>query len=85
MKRDEQFWKGEADYILSIDPARPGSAFNYDPQCFARYVRMQMRAATRDGFPLIAREMFAALRIDKRLPALDEQHNANIKALISSL
>ena len=85
MKRDEKFWQGEADYILSIDPARPGWTFNCDPWVFDKYVSMQMRAATRDGYPLIARDMFAALRVDKRLPALDEQHTANIKALISSL
>mgnify|MGYP003123562739 CR=1 FL=1 len=85
MKRDEKFWQGEAEYILAIDPARPGWTFECDPWVFDRYVGMQMRAATRDGYPLIARKMFEALRVHKRLPALDEQHKSNIKALISSL
>lgn len=85
MKRTREFWESEAEYILSVDPARPGWSFNCDPWVFAKYVRMQMRAATRDGFPLIARDMFASMRVDKRLPALDEQHTANIKSLIASL
>ena len=85
MKRDEQFWQGEAEYILSIDRARPGWTFNCDPWVFDKYVAMQMSAATRDGYPLLACKMFEAVRIHKNLPAIEEWHKSNVEALISSI
>ena len=35
--------KLEIEYILSIDPRSPGANFKHDPDCFARYCKMQER------------------------------------------
>ena len=47
----------EADYIRSVDPTNPGTTFNHDPSCFARYCEMQAKQADRGNFVLIAAEM----------------------------
>jgi MoaA/NifB/PqqE/SkfB family radical SAM enzyme len=35
--------KLEIEYLLSINPRSPGANFNHDPDCFARYCKMQER------------------------------------------
>ena len=33
----------EIEYILSVNPRSPGGNFKHDPDCFARYCKMQER------------------------------------------
>ena len=47
----------EVAYIQSINPSHPGEAFNHDPECFARYRRMQSNDARRSGHELQANQM----------------------------
>lgn len=35
--------KKEYDYVVSIDWREPGADYNYDPECFLRYVTMQAK------------------------------------------
>jgi hypothetical protein len=46
----------EARYISTAWPA-DSYAFNYDPECFNRYIDMQANAAKADGFPGVAGDM----------------------------
>ncbi len=46
-------WTESADevrYIQSVNPKCPGSAFNNDPDCFARYRDMQYKQALHSGW-----------------------------------
>ena len=47
----------EVRYIQSVNPRNPGSAFNHDPECFARYREMQSRHARASGHELQADQM----------------------------
>ncbi len=47
----------EVSHIQSINPSYPGSDFNYDPECFARYRKMQSDHARRSGHELQANQM----------------------------
>lgn len=47
----------ELAFIRSIDPHNPGTAFNHDPLCFARYCNMQANHAYASGFPLTAHDV----------------------------
>ena len=47
----------EVRYILSVNPAHPGQAFNWDPECFARYRRMQSNHAQQSGHDHQAAQM----------------------------
>ena len=46
--------RAELAYIQGVNPINPGASFNYDPDCFANYCRMQETQAIHSGFPLIA-------------------------------
>lgn len=39
----------EANFILTIDPEKPGISFNWDSACFARYCKMQSDHARESG------------------------------------
>ena len=54
-----KWWAGEYAYILSVDPHAPGEHYGHNPQCFKHYLAVQARAAERDGFPSIARDIRA--------------------------
>lgn len=56
-KRTKEYFKKELRYIQSINKNNPGSNFNYDPECFKRYVNMQATHAERDGFKEISDQM----------------------------
>jgi len=47
----------EVSYIQSINPRNPGSTFNHDPECFARYRKMQSDHARISGHELQADQM----------------------------
>ena len=44
----------ELAYIKSINPSKPSSNFNYDPECFRKYCEHQAETFTRSGFPELA-------------------------------
>lgn len=47
----------EVSYIQSVNPSYPGQPFNHDPECFARYRKMQSDHALRSGHDLQANQM----------------------------
>ena len=47
----------EVSYIQSINPRNPGKSFNNDPDCFARYRKMQSDHARASGHDLQADQM----------------------------
>ena len=47
----------EVTYIQSINPSFPGRTFNDDPECFARYRRMQSDCARQAGHEDQANQM----------------------------
>lgn len=49
----------EVSYIMGINPCNPGSVFNHDPECFARYRKMQADHARASGHKEQARQMLA--------------------------
>ena len=63
-------WNNELSYINSIDPIRPGAAFNYDRECFGRYCDMQAHAAIQHGHRDISEKM-----LDRRDIALYHIYN----------
>lgn len=50
----------ELEFIKAVDHNAPGSCFNHDRDCFARYCDMQANKARRHGFHAIARRILAA-------------------------
>ena len=48
---------GEVRYIQSINPSYPGQSFNHNPECFARYRKMQSDHARQSGLGDQANQM----------------------------
>ena len=57
VKASRQWAEEELDYILSVDPLRPGKSFSYNAECFARYCAMQARHVAESGHPDLAYAM----------------------------
>lgn len=47
----------EAAYIRSINPRYPGPDFNHNPECFARYRKVQSDHSRSSGHELQANQM----------------------------
>ncbi len=47
----------EVSHIQAINPRFPGTDFNHDPECFARYRRMQSNHARNSGHGMQANQM----------------------------
>ncbi len=56
----EYEWLQEARYVEGVDPKKPGRLFNYDQECFKRYIQMQAVFCKKDGFFEIASRILAA-------------------------
>jgi hypothetical protein len=63
----------EVTYIQSINPSNPGLVFNHDPECFARYRKMQSDHARKSGHDLQADQMMMtkAWMVPSRIEGLD--------------
>lgn len=54
MKVIRTTWSHELGYIIDIRMRRDYGAFNDDPACFQRYLKMQENAALEEGYDAIA-------------------------------